>query len=189
MNPITVVFSHGKETGPVGTKIVALSEIARARGHAVDSIDYRDLASPEDRVARLLESTRGVRGVLVLAGSSMGGYVSAVASQSLSPAGLFLMAPAVAIPGYAQQMPLPRAGAVHVIGGWRDDLIDAAKVFEFSRLASASLMMVDADHRLDPALDDVKRHFTALLDRVESRVGWGTKTGVNASVNGEPAPR
>lgn len=168
MISITVLFSHGKETGPVGTKIVALSEIARGRGHAVDSIDYRDLASPEDRVARLLERACGVRGALVLAGSSMGGYVSAVASQSLSLAGLFLMAPAVGIDGYAQQMPVPRAGLVHVIGGWRDDLIDPAKVFEFSRAASASLMMVDADHRLDPALDDVKRHFAVLLDRVEA---------------------
>ena len=34
-----VVFSHGKESGPWGTKIAALADIARAEGYEVESVD------------------------------------------------------------------------------------------------------------------------------------------------------
>lgn len=167
MSHLTIVFSHGKETGPRGTKINALSAIAHAHGHAVVSIDYRDLASPEDRVARLMEQARQIATPLVLAGSSMGGYVSVVASRTLRPVGLFLMAPALALDGYAERMPLPSADAISVIGGWRDDLIDPLHLFEFARRSKADLLMTDADHRLDPALSDVERQFRRLLERIE----------------------
>jgi hypothetical protein len=35
-----VIFSNGKESGPWGTKIRTLADIAKAHGHEVDSIDY-----------------------------------------------------------------------------------------------------------------------------------------------------
>jgi hypothetical protein len=50
-----------------------------------------DQSDPDACVKWLL--AMGLR--LVLVGSSMGGYVSTIASQSLKPAGLFLMAPAL----------------------------------------------------------------------------------------------
>ena len=46
---------------------------------------------------------------LILVGSSMGGYVSTVASVSLKPAGLFLMAPAFYMPIGREQNPIVRA--------------------------------------------------------------------------------
>ena len=36
-----VVFSHGQDSGPWGTKITALAETARAEGYEVESVDYR----------------------------------------------------------------------------------------------------------------------------------------------------
>src|SRR5262249_9751891 len=89
-----VVFSHGKEAGPWGTKISALAEIARAEGYEVDSVDYRGIEDPHQRVTRLLAYCRDFQGRLVLVGSSMGGHVSTAASRLLRTAGLFLMAPA-----------------------------------------------------------------------------------------------
>lgn len=39
----TVYFNHGKESGPWGSKISKLAEVAHKRGFDVESIDYQDL--------------------------------------------------------------------------------------------------------------------------------------------------
>jgi hypothetical protein len=75
-----VYFSHGKESGPWGTKIKRLAAIAEDLGCAVDSVDYMDLTDSDLRVERLLEVLANENDEFVLAGSSMGGYVSLVAS-------------------------------------------------------------------------------------------------------------
>ena len=49
-----VYFSHGKESGPWGSKIKRLADIARERECEVDSVDYTDLTDPDLRVERLL---------------------------------------------------------------------------------------------------------------------------------------
>lgn len=48
-----VIFSHGKESGPWGTKIKLLAEIAKLQGFDVDSIDYSGIDDPEQRVQKL----------------------------------------------------------------------------------------------------------------------------------------
>ncbi len=50
----TVIFSHGQESGPWGTKIRAMAERARSLGCAVDSIDYQGIADPSERVSKLV---------------------------------------------------------------------------------------------------------------------------------------
>src|SRR4026207_1461775 len=84
-----VVFSHGLESGPWGTKISAMSEVAKSEGWNVDSVDYRGVTDARDRVTRLLSFCRDLRGDLVLVGSSMGGYVATSASALLHARGLF----------------------------------------------------------------------------------------------------
>ena len=76
-----VVFSHGKESGPWGSKIAAMSEIARGEGFHVESVDYQGIDDPHARVTRLLAFCKDLRGSLVLVGSSMGGYVTAAARR------------------------------------------------------------------------------------------------------------
>ena len=93
----TVFFAHGKESGPWGSKIMALADLARKRGYRVESPDYSDLMDADKRVERLL-GLCGENGADVLVGSSMGGYVSTVASSVIKPKGLFLMAPAFLSP-------------------------------------------------------------------------------------------
>ena len=68
-----VVFSHGKDSGPWGTKITALAETARGEGYEVESVDYRGVELPADRVTRLADVCKNLHGELVLVGSSMGG--------------------------------------------------------------------------------------------------------------------
>lgn len=88
-----VIFAHGKESGPWGSKILALADIAREFGYVVDSPDYSDLSEAQSRVSRLLTLYPQNPGELILVGSSMGGYVSLAASEvrgSLFAAFLFL---------------------------------------------------------------------------------------------------
>jgi len=99
---LLVCFAHGKESGPWGTKITYLAEVARQRGFDVMSPDYSHTMDPRQRVADLL-ALAPQADTLVLAGSSMGGYVSAQACAALRPAALFLMAPALYFPGFDEE--------------------------------------------------------------------------------------
>ena len=54
----TICFSHGKESGPWGTKITALAEIAMKRGFTVVSIDYTGEPDPDARVRKLCREYR-----------------------------------------------------------------------------------------------------------------------------------
>ena len=160
-----VVFTHGKESGPWGSKIRFLATIAETFGARVISPDYRDLADPDIRVKRLLDTQLNTpaSSPLVLVGSSMGGYVSCVASETLRPTGLFLMAPAIGMPGYAVPAPLPHAQKVEVVMGWRDEVIPPQHVIDFAQTHRAALHLLDADHRLNEVLPEVGALFKRFL--------------------------
>ena len=156
---LLTVFAHGKESGPWGSKIKHLAEIARALGSEVISPDYRELESGDNRVKRLLELPLPAYDTLVLVGSSMGGYVSTIASANLRPSGLFLMAPAFGLPGYEAQHPVATAGEICVVHGWKDEIIPAANSFHFAQQHRATLHLLDADHRLNSVLPRLGRLF------------------------------
>ena len=83
----TVVFSHGKESGPWGKKITAMAAMVQSMGLAVESVDYRGVDDPGARVAKLIAAAAPIPRPLVLVGSSMGGHVSAAAAARLEPCG------------------------------------------------------------------------------------------------------
>ena len=66
----------------------------------LSGVDYENEIDPQQRVDRLLSAKLPPHDHLILAGTSMGGYVSTVAGETLNPAGLFLLAPAFYIPDY-----------------------------------------------------------------------------------------
>ena len=100
-----VVFSHGLESGPWGTKIQAMAETARAAGAEVASIDYQGMREPQPRVDKLLAALADLDGRVVLVGSSMGGHVATAAAQSFEAAGVFVLAPAFHVAGYEEITP------------------------------------------------------------------------------------
>ena len=148
-----VVFSHGKDSEPWGSKIAAMAEIAREEGFVVESVDYRGIDDPKERVTRLLAFCKDLRGSLVLVGSSMGGYVSVAGSSLLQARGMFLLAPALYMPGYEKFSPRPAACPTTIIHGWRDDVIPVDNSVRFAREQKATLHMVDSDHGL---LDQIR---------------------------------
>ncbi|MCP1673245.1 pimeloyl-ACP methyl ester carboxylesterase [Natronocella acetinitrilica] len=163
----TIYFAHGKESGPWGRKITALAAVARDRGWQVESPDYQFSHDPDERVAHLLSLDPGGSGPLVLVGSSMGGYVSAVASASLKPAGLWLMAPAFGIPGYEADT-TPHAGLVEVIHGWGDELIPYHKAIAWSHRHGARLTLLPDGHTLNQQIPALERLFNGFLQELET---------------------
>ena len=87
-----VIFSHGKESGPWGSKIRRLADAAATLGFEVESLDYTGSEDPDERVAILEKRLADETAPVILAGSSMGGYVSAVVAGRRPVSGLFLLA-------------------------------------------------------------------------------------------------
>ena len=149
MNILHIVFSHGKESGPWGSKITKMAEHAKTIcSGEIHSIDYQDLSSPYKRVERLVEYLKDLEGEIILVGSSMGGYVSTVASNKVSVAGLVLLAPAFYLPDYAIAKPITSCNNITIIHGWTDDIVPFQNSVAFAKQHKAKLVLVDDGHRL-----------------------------------------
>jgi len=143
-----VIYNHGKDSIPWGEKPLALAEIAKQHGYEFISPDYQVSNDPEWRVTQLLEQDVTGYDRLVLVGSSMGAYVATVASEILKPQGLFLIAPAFYLPGYARTDFNPPTANIEVFHGWQDEVVPPENAWRFCRTHRARLHMLDADHRL-----------------------------------------
>jgi len=158
----TVIFAHGKESGPQGVKINALSQVARRHGWRCVSPDFRGL-DPAARVARLQQVAADISGALLLAGSSMGGYVATAAAAELNPVGLFLMAPALGMPGYPETDLAPQAGRVLAVHGWRDSVVPVEHVIAWAGRHRVELNVLDDEHTLQSSLPQLEERFSSLL--------------------------
>jgi len=144
-----VVFSHGKESGPWGTKITAMAAVARDFGVAVESVDYRGLDAPGDRVDKLVAAGSVLEHGMVLVGSSMGGHVSAAAAARLRPRGMFLLAPAFYMAGFEAYTPQEVACPTAIVHGWHDVIVPVENSIRWAREHQAALHLLNSDHRLE----------------------------------------
>lgn len=167
-----VIFSHGHLSGPESMKIVELSPLAAEAGFDSHAVDYRDLQDdPVARAQRLIGIVREEPEPPVLVGSSMGGWVSMHAAETVAVAGLFLMAPALFLEdqvpdGVVPERYAPRSGRVCVVHGWRDEIIPWQHSLRFAKASKAALHLLDTDHRLESALQSLRpifRHFLAAV--------------------------
>lgn len=157
-----VLFSHGQESGPWGAKITALARDAREAGLEADSLDYRGMPDPAARAAKLVARMRESSDEILLVGSSMGGYVAVAAAQQQPAAGLFLMAPALAIPDWPKLGETVSAPAF-IVHGWQDDIVPIEWSIDFARANHARLHLLNAGHSLTEALDEIRALFRAFL--------------------------
>ena len=151
----TVVFSHGKESGPWGSKITAMAGVVRELRIAAESVDYRGLDLPGDRVVKLTELGRKLDAPLVLVGSSMGGHVSAAAAGDLKPRALFLLAPAFYMPGYEEYTPRDVLCPTAIVHGWHDAVVPVENSIRWAREHRAALHLLDSDHRLEDQIEAI----------------------------------
>ena len=167
-----VVFSHGKESGPMGSKIQRLMEEANRFGLKTISVDYRNCATASERVALLNDTLKQLDAPpqqVVLVGSSMGGYVSTVVANNLPVAGLFLMAPALWMPAeeYTIQSYQPLTSKVEITHGFNDDVVPCENSIRFAREHEGTVLhLVPDDHRLRASLDFLACQFRRFIEEL-----------------------
>lgn len=162
----TVIFSHGQESGPWGTKIRAMAEKVQRLGCTADSIDYQGMADPTARVEKLIASCATIDDALILVGSSMGGHVATAAAQRLGAAGLFVLAPAYYMPGYEALTPPPPSMPICIVHGWHDDVVPVDNSIRYARDCAATLHLVDGDHRLTANIDEINTYLELFINGI-----------------------
>ena len=159
----TVIFSHGQESGPWGSKIRSMSELAKELGCNVDSIDYQGIAHPNERVAKLVHECADINDPLILVGSSMGGHVATAAASTVGAAGLFVLAPAYFMEGYEELTPPPPAMPICIVHGWHDDIVPVENSIRYARECAATLHLVDGDHRLTDNISEINEYLERFI--------------------------
>ena len=171
MTNLHLVFRHGKESGPWGSKITKMADYAKSICDCeIHSIDYQDLDSPDDRVQRLIDFLKALDGKIILVGSSMGGYVSTVASTQVEVDGLMLLAPAFNLPGYKVHNPTTPCKNLQVIHGWHDDIVPYQNSVKFAEIHNAKLTLVNDGHRLSGSEGDLRKILKSILNNIGKNI-------------------
>lgn len=137
-----VVFLHGLESGPHGSKFHAL----RKAFPSVTAPDCKGVLDIETRVSMILKHLDEEPALLV--GSSFGGLAAGLVYQQRPDLvqGMVLCAPALHRPAAQQIQSLP-SGTI-IIHGTRDDVVPVQHSRDAALRFSATLIEVDDDHRL-----------------------------------------
>jgi predicted alpha/beta-hydrolase family hydrolase len=159
-----MIISHGQESGPGSSKVQALANAASAAGFVVITPDYGTTRPAAERIAMLLAIIGESKEASILAGSSMGAYISGMASLQAEIAGLFLLAPPVFFAGREPALRM-RSPVTSILHGWRDELIDAGEVVAFARAYQAKLILLNDTHRLSDSIDPMLHEFALFLQR------------------------
>lgn len=166
---IHIFFSHGLESGPDSTKIQALKAVAETFDNVQTyAVDHRSSKDPAVRLAQMngaIAASGAAPENIILAGSSMGGWVCAQASAQTPVLGCFLLAPALALPDYPESSPRIQAQHVQIIHGWDDDVVPVMPVMELARQQALPALMLPDGHRLENSLGTVVEEFRAFLSR------------------------
>lgn len=167
--PGHVILSHGSDSGPDATKVSALARVAEAQGWTTTRPDYREddafghAGSVPPRIARLVAAMRDAPRPRVLAGSSMGAFVSGLASLEVPCDGLFLIALPTGIPGCPQTFDAARGVPGMLVHGWRDTLCPVDAAAAFARERGMPALLLDDDHRLGDHVAVLERQFELFL--------------------------
>jgi pimeloyl-ACP methyl ester carboxylesterase len=161
-----VIFSHGQESGPWGTKITVMAKAVRQLGCKAESVDYQGIADPSERVDRLVAFCADIGDPVLLVGSSMGGHVATAAADTVNAVGLFVLAPAYYMPGYEDLTPKAPKIPISIVHGWHDDIVPVENSIRYARACSATLHIVDGDHRLTANIDEICCYLTRFVDEL-----------------------
>jgi predicted alpha/beta-hydrolase family hydrolase len=164
-----IILSHGSDSGPDATKVSALAATAESLGYTTHRPDYREddakghAGSVAPRLARLAAAIAASPVPPVLVGSSMGAFVSGLASLDAPVAGLFLLALPSEVPGYPRAF--ATAPGVHsfLVHGYADDVCPVEGAIAFARGHGAPLLLVQDDHRLSATLAGIDAEFRRFL--------------------------
>lgn len=163
---LNVVISPGGSGKSAMPKLQRLAEVAKSKGVGVEILNCEGEPDPDKRVVGLLNSRMKRCDRLVLAGSSMGGYVSTVAAENVAVDGLFLLCPVLYLEPYQNLDPHPKATSIALVHGWNDEVVEPESIFRFAKKFNATVHFVPGNHSLDDQLDSVGIFFGIFLDGI-----------------------
>jgi pimeloyl-ACP methyl ester carboxylesterase len=161
-----VIFSHGQESGPWGTKIRAMADRVRELGFEADSVDYQGIADPTERVDKLIAYCEPLDEPIVLVGSSMGGHVATAAADRIGAVGLFVLAPAFYMPEFEALTPPAPSMPMVIVHGWDDDIVPVENSIRYASECKATLHVVDGDHRLTANIDEINYYLARFVQQL-----------------------
>ena len=100
----------------------------------------------------------------MLVGSSMGGHVATAAADRVGAAGLFVLAPAYFMEGYEGLTPDAPSMPICIVHGWHDDIVPVENSIRYARACSATLHLVDGDHRLTANIEEINNYLGQFLE-------------------------
>lgn len=155
-----LLFLHGLESGPYGTKYQALSD---AFGEVI-SPDCSGISDPQQRLQIILAALQGVEGPFLVIGSSMGGLMALLLQQAAPErvAGMLLCAPALHRPA-AEGLTAKQLPPTLIIHGVRDQVVPISS----SRKFGTKLIEVNDDHSLKNSLELIISETGKLKQRLE----------------------
>ena len=164
-----IILSHGSDSGPEATKVSALAAVAESLGWSTARPDYREddarghAGSIDPRLARLAAAIAASPVPPVLVGSSMGAFVSGLASLDAPVAGLFLLALPARIRGYPRAFGVRSGVPSFLIHGYADDVCPLDEAVDFACRHAVPALLVQDDHRLGSSLPDIEPAFRRFL--------------------------
>lgn len=167
-----IILSHGSDSGPGATKVSALAGVAETLGWSTERPDYGDCdalgfaGSVTPRIERLVGHMRASATPPVLVGSSMGAFVSGLASLEAPCAGLFLLALPTEIPDYLATFDMARDVPSMLIHGFEDDVCPMDAALSFARQRGMPTLLLADGHRLADHVDVVMAQFRLFLERI-----------------------
>ena len=127
-------------------------------GCSAVSIDYQGMADPTMRVEKCVRECAQIDDKLILAGSSMGGHVATASAEEVGAIGLFVLAPAYFMKDFEGLTPQPPQIPISIVHGWHDDIVPVENSIRFARACSATLHIVDGDHRLTANIEEINEY-------------------------------
>jgi len=156
---LRIVFSHGQESGPWGTKIKIMASLASSLGCDVTSIDYQGIKEPQDRITKLIKESSSITEPICLVGSSMGGFVATAAAYDVKAVGLFVLAPAYFMQGFDHSLIKPTDIPMEIVHGWDDKIVPVENSIRYAQTQQAKLHILDGDHGLTENIQEINGYF------------------------------
>ena len=163
---MNVYLSHDIQSSPHHPLMSRLSDIVSEIGHRPLAINYADLGDPTERARRLGFHLAKEKGEFLLSGIGMGAYVSLVAAEKWPPCGIFLIMPAIYMPGYPKHGFDIGRTHLEVVHGWQDDAVPTRNSFKFSHEWSCPLHLIPGCRDDEDFIDRSGRFFQDFLLRV-----------------------
>lgn len=163
-----IIMFHGKFGRPNSTKMKYLRRIACYNNYNVVCGHWLN-NNPDERVNEFIRQYEKMSYFMyddnpILVGSSMGGYVATCISNIVKPKKMFLIAPALYLPQYKNQNPIPCCDDITIIHGKHDKIVPVENVIKFAEQYNAKLHIIDSGHNMHKNLEDIGKLYQKVLN-------------------------